>query len=299
MRDRFSHYTMAAICLTFVVVSVVGMRITRLYFDPHQLAWRAALLGVMVGLLFGVAAYAGRRGAESLKNLAIILAWTFVIGEVHVIPMFAIVRTGVPLRDDLLARADRAIGADVPAVMEWMGRHPGLRVTSGFCYGSLYALCLLPSIIPPLLGDAASARRFIVACVTFAVISYPIMASFQAVGPWAYYGYRPQINQDGYMAMFAELRTSHDVLLDFEYRSGLICFLSFHTAIAVLSAAALWSTPYLRWVAATWAALIAVSTVTTGSHYVVDVVAALALCLAAQWVAQGYGVVEARITSPS
>ena len=292
MRERFFHCTMAAICVVFAVISAGSMLATKLYFDPRQIASRIAILVPVAVVLFGIAAYAGRRGVDSLKNLSIILAWTFIIGEIHVIPMFAIPRTGVPFRDDLLARADHAIGVDLPTVVDWVARHPSFRAFSGYCYGSLFALCLLPSFIPPIRGDSASSRRFIVAVVAFAAISYPIMCLFQAVGPWSYYGYKPQINQDEYMAMLAELRTSNYVRLDFDYSAGLICFPSFHTSAAVLAAAALWSTPYLRWIAATWAGLIVVSTVTTGSHYVADVVAALALCVAAQLVAHGYSRME-------
>ena len=294
MRERFFHRTMASAVLAFVVVSAVAMRAGKLHFDPHQLAWRVAILGLTAGLLFGIAAHAGRRGVGSLKGLAIILAWTLVIGEVHVIPMFAVPRTGVPLRDDLLARADHAIGADLPRVVDWMDRHPSLRSFSGLCYGSLFALCFLPSLVPPLRGDSASSKRFIVAICAFAAISYPIMCLFQAVGPWHFYGYKPQINQDAYMAKLAELRTNGDALLDFDYYAGLICFPSFHTSAAVLSAAALWSTPYLRWFGAAWAGLIAISTVTTGTHYVADVLASLVLCVAAQMAAHGYTLMEDR-----
>ena len=292
MRDRFFNWTMAATCVVFAALSAVSMWATKLYFDPMQVAGRMAILVPVAGFLFGMAAYAKSRGVDSIKNLSIVLAWTFVIGEIHVIPMFAVPRTGVPFRDDLLARVDHAIGVDLPTVVNWVARHPTFRAFSGYCYGSLFALCLLPGLIPPLAGDSASSRRFIVAVVAFAAISFPIMCLFQAVGPWAYYGYKPQINQDSYMAMLTELRTSHRVLLDFDYDAGLICFPSYHTSAAVLAAAALWSTPYLRWIAAAWAGLIVVSTVTTGSHYVADVVAALALCVAAQLVAHGYSRME-------
>jgi PAP2 superfamily len=60
---------------------------------------------------------------------------------------------------------------------------------------------------------------------------------------------------------------------------------SFHTILAVLAGVALWSIPYARWLTALWAGLIVVSTVTTGWHYIIDVVtgaaiASVCVCLA-------------------
>src|SRR5262249_55436 len=59
-------------------------------------------------------------------------------------------------------------------------------------------------------------------------------------------------------------------------------------ALAVLAAAALWPVRYLRWPAAVLAALIVVSTVTTGWHYVSDVLGGLALAALSLAVARGY-----------
>lgn len=296
MRERFFLRTMVANCVAFTVISAVAMHFTGLYFDPHQLAQRAAIVGSVVIAMFGLARFAEYRGSTSLRDMAIISAWTIIISQIHIIPMFAATRAGLPMRDGELAWADHAIGAYLPGIVGWVSIHPLIQTLSGVCYESLLLLIVLPSIIPPLCGHSDSSRKFIVATVASAVIAYPIMFLFQAVGPWDYYGYTPQINQHNYMAMLAELRSSHRMVLDLEYKDGLISFPSFHTSAAVLSAVALWSTPYFRWVAAVWAALIVVSTVTTGTHYVVDTIAGLALCVAAQWTAHAYGILETRFS---
>jgi len=88
-------------------------------------------------------------------------------------------------------------------------------------------------------------------------------------------------------------------VLDLAYRDGLICFPSFHTILAVLAGVALWSIPYLRWAAAALAALIVVSTVTTGTHYVVDVVAGLGVAFVAFGVAKGYTWLELKVSRPA
>jgi membrane-associated phospholipid phosphatase len=96
------------------------------------------------------------------------------------------------------------------------------------------------------------------------------------------------------MRTFQALKTQDRFVLDVGYRDGLICFPSFHTILAVLSAAALWAIPYVRWGALVVSALIVVSTITTGTHYVVDVVAGLAVAWVAVVAARGYSRLEAR-----
>ena len=81
--------------------------------------------------------------------------------------------------------------------------------------------------------------------------------------------------------------------------AGLIALPSFHTVLAVLTGVALWAVPYVRWFGAALAALIVISTVTTGWHYVSDVLAGLALTLVAVAAARAYTQLEARITTPA
>ena len=78
----------------------------------------------------------------------------------------------------------------------------------------------------------------------------------------------------------------------------MICFPSFHTILAVLAAIALWPLPRLRWMAAVWGTLIVVSTVTTGTHYLIDVLAGFAVAMVAQVAARGFSVFEIKVVSP-
>jgi membrane-associated phospholipid phosphatase len=78
---------------------------------------------------------------------------------------------------------------------------------------------------------------------------------------------------------------------------GVVSFPSFHVIWAVLSARALWPMPGLRIVGAVMALLVAVSTVTTGWHYVVDVLAGLVMAAVALGVARR--IVEPTATKPN
>ncbi len=64
--------------------------------------------------------------------------------------------------------------------------------------------------------------------------------------------------------------------------AAIVSFPSFHVVLALLSAAALWPYRKLRLALVALCAAICVSTVTTGWHYVIDLVGGLAVTLAAQ-----------------
>jgi membrane-associated phospholipid phosphatase len=62
------------------------------------------------------------------------------------------------------------------------------------------------------------------------------------------------------------------------------CLPSLHVSLAFLGATGFWpERPRLAWACLAWAALITVSTLTTKQHYVADVLAGLAVAVAAGW----------------
>lgn len=286
---------MASACLLFIVISAFGMNATRLYIDHYQFLPRFLLLLI---LLLGALFYRWRR-EEKLLNLVMVTFWAVLFSTLHLFPMFIATRFSVNLSDGLLARFDRALGVEVPTVLAWMGHNPVLRSSLGVCYSTLILLMTIAIVVPPLRGDMRAAKQYAIACVVSAMISMPLFGVFQAVGPWIHYGYSPQLDQSNYLNMFHKLKSSGPALLDVSFRDGLICFPSFHTVLAVLAAYALWRIPYLRWTTAIWATLIVVSTVTTGTHYVIDVVAGVAVAVLSIGAARGYSALESRLSRGS
>jgi len=269
MNERFFHGTMIVAALAFMGVSAVGLQATRIVLQPNQyvskIAWSLVLLS-------GAAFYRWRN-AEKAVNLCMITFWTGLFGILYKFPMFIACRSHVEPNDGLLAAMDRAIGIEVPEVLKAMGNFPSLNRFLTACYGSLIALMTIAIIVPPLHGKMRQAKEYILATLMSAIIGIPLFSVFQAVGPWVHYGYQPVIAQEKYLKTFYEIKTAGVYELDINYSNGLICFPSYHTILAILAATALWKIPYVRIPAAILAILIIVSTVTTGTHYVVDVVA--------------------------
>jgi membrane-associated phospholipid phosphatase len=225
-----------------------------------------------------IAAFYRWRAEHKLYNVVVMAFWTIVITNSHFFPMYMAARNDVAMHDAVLARADSALGIEVPTVLAALKPYPSLGAWLLVIYQTLIPLMTLATIVPPLLDRMDKAKEFVVSCILAAAISLPIFACFQAVGPWDYYGFPPAIDSlAGKRELLATLKTRAPYVIDLANRDGLITFPSFHVVLTVLAAAALWPFRYLGWFAAVWAALIVISTVATGIHYTIDVVGGLAV----------------------
>ena len=97
-----------------------------------------------------------------------------------------------------------------------------------------------------------------------------------------------------FMQVFAALKSQEVFVIDLSDVNGLLSFPSFHTILAVLAAAALWSVPDLCWLTSVWAALIVVSTVTTGWHFIIDVLAGFVVVAISIAMAKAFMRIETR-----
>jgi hypothetical protein len=289
MKEGRFHAFMAAAALGVLAVSVYGVLAGGITVSVSQLLPRAALLAA---LLAGVALYR-RRKEEKLLNLVAMCFWAVLFSNLHMIPMFLAGRQRVAPSDHLLARVDAALGIEVPDVMYAVASVPFLKPVLDFTYGTLLFLMALAIMIPPLTGRMEQAKEYALSCLVAALVSIPVLAVFQAVGPWSVYGFTPSPAQEGYTKVFLALKSDEPFALDLSYASGLITFPSFHAILAVLAALALRRTRFLRWPAALLALLIVVSTITTGWHYLADVLAGLLVALLSFGAARAYLWLEA------
>ena len=289
--EHFFHLSLTAVALVFVGVSVVGLPLARITVPLAPLAPRAALFGL---LLLGFAYYRWRK-EKKLANLLVIAFWSLVFSNLYVFPMYLAARSPVGLSDGLLAQADAAMGLTVPDVLRFMDGRPGLSFLLDVGYQSLLLLTTLAIMLPPLCGQMGRAKEYVIAVLASVLITFPLFAVFQAEGPWGFYGYAPSADQQKYADAFSALKTGQWVELSFCHTEGLITFPSFHTILAVLAAFALWPIRCVRWPAALLAGLIVASTVTTGWHYVSDVVAGLVIAAVAGTAAKGYTRLEMKM----
>lgn len=216
-------------------------------------------------------------GYDQFVDLILMTFWAVLITNLHAFPMFVLARRQMPMNDALLASLDRMLGLEVPMFLSFVREIPLLNQFFVIAYNALMLLKVLAILLPPLLGVMSKAREFALSCLIAACLGMFVFAMFQAVGPWSHYGFEPTPEQANYTRVFATLKSDQTVVLDLSFREGLICFPSFHAALAVLPGSALWFQKYLRWPATLVAGLVTVSTVTTGWHYVVDTLAGVGL----------------------
>lgn len=210
------------------------------------------------------------------REAALTLPWLIVL--MVVIPFVVVVsaRMGAQLADPLFLRIDERLGFDVPAIMAWASRHPYAQQILGHAYSLLFWLLATACLLPPLMGKRKASQEFLLANAIVFLLAVPLFAVFPAVGPWVGYHFAANSAQQLCEASIRALHQSAHT--DGVKAFGIVCFPSFHVIWAVLSAIALWSIRWLRAPSAILAALIVVSTLTTGWHYGVDILGGLLLC---------------------
>jgi membrane-associated phospholipid phosphatase len=75
---------------------------------------------------------------------------------------------------------------------------------------------------------------------------------------------------------FARYHAGTDPVVRLSEMSGLVTFPSFHTVLALLATQALAETRW-RWIGVAWTAVVIVSTIPIGGHYVTDLAAGFAI----------------------
>lgn len=185
-------------------------------------------------------------------------------------------RSHKPLVDQQLAAMDAHLHFATVAWVHFMAGVPALRTGLELVYAVEPLLLLAALVVLPVMGRADASRRYVLGILIAAVITAAVFALWPAVGPWTTEGYRATRDQAQVSAYIALLKTHAPISLNME-AAGIVAFPSFHTLMAVLSAAALGSLRKLRWPVWILAALIIISTITTGWHYLTDVLGGLVL----------------------
>lgn len=285
------HLMLATVVTVAMAVSVWGMRSAGLSVSVQQLLPRCAILL----LLLAAAAYCRWRKMDRLVAPLRIIFWMALICQLHTFPMFVAAKQTAELCDAQLVRWDRALGLEVPTILKIVARYPYLREWLNVSYDSLNLFLGCALLVTTLGYRLRAAQEYVVGLTISALISFPIFSCVQAIGPWQHYGFASTPSQANFVQTFQALKLSDHFAIDLSYAEGLICFPSFHAILALLAAVALWEVRWARWLAVVWAGMIVVATITTGWHYVVDVVAAFGITTISVVGARAYSAWEARV----
>ena len=194
---------------------------------------------------------------------------------------YAAVALERPLIDRWLAAADATLGIHVPSLVGWTLAHPAVGVILKICYFSLLPQFVCAPLIAALvLRNRQRLWEYVFHFHFCLIVTVGVLAAFPAACAFTYYGFESTLNQGRFIQQFNTLRDGSFAMIRFDNLEGLISMPSFHAAGAMMVT---WMVRgHLRWLVPVGllnAGLLA-STVLTGAHYFIDVLASGVLFLA-------------------
>jgi membrane-associated phospholipid phosphatase len=275
------HLRMATMLSALLTLDIALTQAVGLAGFAHQ------IVGFLPGLLAlcGAYAYARWAGHARFAEAAALGAWAVLLSNLLSVLIQSAGRSSVPLADSFLAGADQAMGFSTAAVVAWVGHFPVLRLGFAIAYASMPVLVLAALFLPVAMGRARDSQRFVMAVFAAAILTAALFSFLPAAGPWVSGAYAPSHMQASVESYLGQLKTGGELAINPD-AAGVVSFPSFHLVLAILPVFALWRIPIVRWFALALACAIAVSTITTGWHYGIDVLGGVAVAFAAQRIAE-------------
>jgi len=225
---------------------------------------------VLAAMVSPLPAYWHQKGQYAKRDAVLVIPYCLVMSQLLRLVFLTAGRNSLPLQDDLFRSMDHALGFHSPALMAW-AQHAGIAAPLEHVYFLLQPLMMVAVLAPALLG-MRQAREYLLANLVALSIVGVVFLLLPAVGPWFPHQFTPSPLQVECQRDLLQLRQT-----GIAQGVGIVCFPSCHVLWAVLSVAALWGFRWLRIPATVLCAGIVLSTMTTGWHYLVDVLAALLL----------------------
>lgn len=192
-----------------------------------------------------------------------------------VAPMF-----NFPMIDPSLAAADKWLGVTSADVIRWVIAVPFAAKLLYAMYFPSVILLFLTALLLSVLGRAerlaelCSAYGFCLAVATACSVLLPASGAFEYLGLEPLFG--PQLPPGSgvyHLEVLHTLRSTTHLAINPFALHGLVTFPSFHTGMALMTAAAWRDDRFLKWPMFVWNALVIISTVPVGGHYLVDLIA--------------------------
>jgi len=275
-RDRGArrfHLIMAVMAVMLTACDLVVARIA--HVGTHEYFLGAAYSLLLLGIALG---YSRWRRLTRLVDASELLMWAVVFTSVLSVLIQLAGRSPRPLIDDRLSRLDAVLHFKTAVAVQLVARVPAIRKALVFSYELAGPLIIVSVMLPPLLGYANASRRYMLGIVLGLVVVAGIFSIWPAAGPWTTEGFAPTAEQAAVTSYLARLKSPEPATLDMD-DAGIVAFPSFHVLLAILTAAALSAIPGLRAPAWALAILAGIATLTTGWHYLVDVLGGIVLAV--------------------
>ncbi len=272
------------------IFGLVVLDVALLNFCDFRFRWSDLTAPAVCGTVLACLAwYHHRKQNPSLVLCSVSLLQLGCYSVVYSPMMYMASALNYPLIDGWLQAIDQLVGFSPVAVVGWTRQHPWIDFWSTWAYLFIVPETLIAVIFVALVNEKDRLQQFITQFMLGTFICGLFTWFFPAYGPLAHVSIAPANWQTPFVEHFHQLRSGQPFVFSWQDTEGLVTFPSFHTAWAIFLIL-LWS-GQTRWLSIPMSlvsVLIVVSTLTTGSHYIVDIVGGVALagvCIAAsrQW----------------
>jgi membrane-associated phospholipid phosphatase len=283
------------------LVALVGLPMSALSFDPTT--WPAlahSLIYAVIAYIFYLVASLRLRHQQdriavflraALERFALLFrscVLVAAIGSVGLIFTYLATAAALPLKDGLLAVLDQRLGFHWLSFLSDTNDHPLLASLLTKAYDSTALLTQGVVIWLAIRGNGERLSEFL-ALLCLSSIGLAVgMVLIPAAGANVYFAPEPQLFDHfaadgkmwGFLDAFHGLRDGSLTTIDMSAVQGVVSFPSFHTMLGVITTYALRDTRALFIPAILLNGTMIVATLPVGGHYLADVVAGAAVCIA-------------------
>ncbi|MBA1140147.1 phosphatase PAP2 family protein [Mesorhizobium neociceri] len=270
--------TLATVSLMLVVLLATRTEINLASIKP---------LGFLLSVQFLLVVYCRLRRLKGLQPIVETI-FLFIALNFGLLPIsYAGMRFNLPIADGWLSAMDHAIGFHWRPFIVSIDNRPLL---AGLLFGAYTSfgpqLFLIPAYFA-LAGGVNRACAMVSAYAAIVIVSSVISIWFPSEGAFHFYGLHQSDLKNinihfgvAYLSEFGAVRTQPVFEMGLDRIQGLLTFPSVHVAGAVLCTWAAWGSRYLWAPVALLNMAMAVSTISHGGHFAIDVVAGVFVALA-------------------
>ena len=297
---RSLRLSLALIAL-FVAADVIWLPLSRLDFD-----WASArgLLKAGIAIVVAVVVLSAiewrlegddsriaevlRWAARTVGRLAPVLGVMALLTSSVALLSYLAAATAWPLQDARFAAWDRALGFDWVAWFAWLNANPPVAKALSAAYHTSFGQVIGLLVLLTILGRERDLWDFVALFALTSVAVILISIAVPAVGAAAYHAPGPAMRASfhplsgvWHLDEFLGVRDGRIRAISLDRLEGIVQFPSFHTVLAIVTPYALRHVRLVFWPLVALNAVVIVSTLSEGGHYLVDVLAGAVLAAVA------------------
>jgi membrane-associated phospholipid phosphatase len=213
---------------------------------------------------------------EFARGFALLVLAVFFLESLHFGVLFEYLATSanLPLFDPSLDAIDRAMGFDWSSFFAQVNTHPGVNAVLVFAYSSITPVFLGVIVILCFQRDARRLSEYLAVLAVSLLCTFAIGSLVPAAGAFTQHTSVGDVSvRWSFNNTFQSLRDAANPIFDFSKSEGLVTFPSFHAVLAIITTYALRNLRVVYLLCLVILnALVIVSTLTEGGHYLIDVI---------------------------